>query len=97
MIHSSFKQKAAEWRQRFQHQQSAGFLQRFLAWLLLGVLLIVAVSVMLFLLLLSWLLIPILLYQYRRKVKAWQQKNQQEPTQGASRVIEGEVISSKDH
>lgn len=96
MIHSSFKQKAAEWRQRFQRQQSGGFLQRFLAWLLLGILLIVAVSVMLFLLLLSWLLIPVLLYQYRKNLKTWQQKNQQQ-SPGTSQVIEGEVISSKDH
>lgn len=99
MSNSSFRQKAAAWQQTFQRKQAGGFLQRLLAWLILGVMLVIGISVMLFLLLLSWLLIPVLLYRYRKNLKAWQQRNQQSPQReqpSSSQVIEGEVISKKE-
>jgi hypothetical protein len=55
-----------------------------------------------FMLLLSWILIPILLFRHRAKIKAWQQRQQagagnagQSAEQPRS-VIEGEVLNKRE-
>ena len=98
---SSFKQQGSQWQQMFARRQSAGPLQRLLAWLILGLMLFVGAAVLVFMLLLSWILIPILLFRHRGKVKAWQQRQQAAqgdysgPASG-SQTIEGEVLQRRE-
>ncbi len=108
MFNSSFRQQAASWQQRFTQRQGGNILQRLLAWVVLGVMLVVAAAILLFMLLLSWLVVPILIYRYRQKMRrfaeaARQQAGQDNPQQnsthgdgGDSRVIEGEVLHKEE-
>lgn len=95
----SFRQTSAAWQQKFQRQQAAGPLQRLLGWLILGVMLVAGMAVLLFMVVLSWLVIPILIYRYRKKMRNWQQAQQQggtaESTQ-SNQVIEGEVLHKRE-
>ena len=98
---SSFKQQGQQWQQVFARGRSGGPLQRILAWLLLGLMLFIGMAVLVFMLLLSWILIPILLFRHRAKVKAWQQRQQAGATgeAGAEQprsVIEGEVLRKRE-
>lgn len=97
----SFKQQSQQWQHLFARKQQGGPLQRLLAWLLLGLMLFIGLSVLVFMLLLSWILIPILLFRHRAKVKAWQQRHQaaqsqqREPASG-QHTIEGEVLQKRE-
>ncbi|MDP5137173.1 hypothetical protein [Rheinheimera baltica] len=98
---SSFKQQSSQWQQHFARRQSAGPLQRLLAWLILGLMLLAGAAILVFMLLLSWILIPILLFRHRSKIKAWQQR--QQGAQGQYResaseqqTIEGEVLHKRE-
>jgi flagellar biosynthesis/type III secretory pathway M-ring protein FliF/YscJ len=108
MFNSSFRQQAAAWQQQFSQRQRGNIVQRVLAWLVLGVMLVIAAAILLFMLLLSWLVIPIVIYRYRKKMRrfteaARQHAEQNQPQGGQhhegsqrtsrdSRVIEGEVL-----
>ena len=99
---SSFKQQSSQWQQHFARRQNAGPLQRLLAWLILGLMLLAGAAILVFMLLLSWILIPILLFRHRAKIKAWQQRQQagagnagQSAAQPRS-VIEGEVLNKRE-
>lgn len=99
---SSFKQQGQQWQQLFVRRQQGGVIQRLLAWLMLGLMLFIGVAVLVFMLLLSWILIPILLWRHRARVKAWQQQRQQH-TQGqyqqsdsGQQTIEGEVLHKRE-
>ncbi|KKO44911.1 hypothetical protein WG68_13890 [Arsukibacterium ikkense] len=101
MFNSSFRQQAAAWQQQFTQRKRGNILQRLLAWLVLGLMLIVAAAILLFVLLLSWLVIPIVIYRYRQKMRRFAEaaqqagqaaQNQQTAQRGDSRVIEGEVL-----
>ncbi|WP_019675099.1 hypothetical protein [Arsukibacterium perlucidum] len=108
MFNSSFRQQAAAWQQQFSQRQRGNLLQRLLAWLVLGVMLVIATAILLFMLLLSWLVIPFVIYRYRKKMRRFteaarqhaEQAEQQGGQQSAfrqqqgrdSRVIEGEVL-----
>lgn len=107
MFNSSFRQQAASWQQQFAQRQRGNILQRLLAWVILGVMLVVAAAILLFMLLLSWLVIPIVLYKYRKKMRQFteaarqqaEQQGQQGDPQAAnrdSRVIEGEVLHKEE-
>lgn len=107
MFNSSFRQQAAAWQQQFAQRQRGNIVQRILAWLVLGVMLVVAAAILLFMLLLSWLVIPIVIYKYRKKMRqfteAARQQAAQEGQQGDqqagkrdSRVIEGEVLHKEE-
>ena len=98
---SSFKQQGQQqWQQVFARSRSGGPLQRILAWLFLGLMLFVGLTILMFMLVLSWILIPIMLFRHRAKVKAWQQRQQQAGTDSASagshQVIEGEVLQRRE-
>ncbi|MEH8018797.1 hypothetical protein MN202_16260 [Rheinheimera muenzenbergensis] len=98
---SSFKQQGQQWQQVFARGRSGGPLQRILAWLLLGLMLFIGMAVLVFMLLLSWILIPILLFRHRGKVKAWQQRQQQAQGQyrqsgNDQQTIEGEVLHKRE-
>lgn len=95
---STFKQQSNQWQQMFARRQSAGPLQRLLAWFILGLVLLAGAAILVFMLLLSWILIPIFLLRHRAKMKAWQQQqgraadNAEQPHS----VIEGEVIHKRE-
>ena len=98
---SSFKQQGQQqWQQVFARSRSGGPLQRILAWLFLGLMLFVGLTILMFMLVLSWILIPIMLFRHRAKVKAWQQRQQQAGTgnaaAGSHQVIEGEVLQRRE-
>jgi hypothetical protein len=98
----SFKQQSNQWQQVFARRHSAGPLQRILAWFVLGLLLLAGAAILIFMLLLSWILIPILLLRHRAKIKAWQRQQQQSAgadnhsTQQGSNIIEGEIIHKRE-
>lgn len=95
MFDSSFRQQASAWQRKFQMRQQGGFLQRLLAWLVLGVMLLVGAFFLLFALVLSWILIPVLLYKYRKRMQRFREQAQgsQQHQHGTSgNIIEGEVI-----
>lgn len=105
MIDPSFRQQASAWQRQFQLRSQGSFLQRLLAWLVLGVMLLVGAVFLLFALLLSWILIPILLFRHRQRMRQFREqaaRYQQAQQDGANpyagqrqqqgTVIEGEVL-----
>lgn len=107
MFDPSFRQQASAWQRQFKLRQQGSFLQRLLAWLVLGVMLLVGAFFLLFALVLSWVLIPILLFRYRQRLRRFREQAQQaqqhgeqhtRSQQGASSgyIIEGEVIHKDD-
>jgi hypothetical protein len=91
-----FSQQAQGWQQMFRRSQSGGFVSRLIAWLALGLVLAIGLLFVVTILLLSWLLIPVLLYKKRKAVKARFAAGQayQQPSQG--NVIEGAITEIKD-
>ncbi|CAM5225330.1 hypothetical protein [Alishewanella longhuensis] len=95
MFDSSFRQQASAWQRQFQLRQQGSFFQRLLAWLVLGVMLLVGAFFLLFALVLSWILIPILLFRHRRRMRQFREqaeRYQQQSTPPGGNVIEGEVL-----
>lgn len=106
----SFSRQNGQWQKLWRQQQAAGPLQRILAWLVMGVLLVAGFVLLLVMLLLSWLLIPLFYWRYRKKMRAFQQAAQQAQRQAhqqyqqqadqqssaGHRVIEGEVVGKKE-
>ena len=101
----AFRQQAQNWQQQFRQVQSAGLLQRIFAWILLGLVMMLSLAILLVVVLLSWILIPLMLYRARKQMrKAQQAGNQhQQFSQRSSRqsrhethIIEGEIISRKE-
>jgi len=105
MFDSSFRQQAAAWQQQFRMRQQGSVLQRLLAWLLLGVILLVGAFFLLFALVLSWVLIPIMLFRHRRRMRQFRQHaaHTQSHAQASARseqpgaIIEGEVLHKEEH
>lgn len=104
MFDPSFRQQASAWQRQFKLRQQGGFLQRLLAWLMLGVMLLVGAFILLFALVLSWVLIPILLFRYRQRLRRFREQAQQhgqqhtrsQPGASGGYIIEGEVIHKDD-
>ncbi|RVT47297.1 hypothetical protein EMM73_05180 [Rheinheimera sediminis] len=99
----NYQQQAQQWQALFRQKQQGSVLSRVLLWLVAGIMLVFAMGVLLFVLLLSWLLIPVFLYkrhQLRKQGKSFFQQRQQQSRAAESpgRVIEGEVLERKsDH
>lgn len=92
-----FSQQAQGWQQMFRRSQSGGFISRLLAWLVLGLVLAVGLFVVVAVLLLSWLLIPVLLFKRRKAVKARFAAGRGYAQQQAhGDIIEGVVVEVKD-
>jgi hypothetical protein len=91
-----FSQHAQGWQQMFRRSQSGGFFSRLFAWLMLGVALMVGLLLIVTVLLLSWLLIPVLMYKRRRALKArgYADHSYRQSSQGD--VIEGVVREVKE-
>ncbi len=97
MTSSFFRQQRQAWQQRIAMQHKAGWWQRLLAWLLMGVLLLVGLFAFTFFLFISWIIIPIWLWRWQKKVKTWQQTQHYHRQQHSpSQIIEGEVITKKE-
>ena len=95
MLKSSyFRQQAAALQYTLQQQQSAGWLKRLFAWLILGLALMVGFAMMMVVLLLSWLLIPLMIYRARKRIQVKQNASDASPY---SNVIEGEIVDDMDN
>ena len=98
----NYQQQAQQWQALFRQKQQGNWLSRLLLWLVAGIMLVFATGVLLFILMLSWLLIPVFLYkrhQLRKQGKSFFQQAQQHQRSRSSectgRVIEGEVLERK--
>lgn len=98
----NFQQQSQQWQALFRQKQQGSLLSRILLWLVAGIMLVFAMGVLLFILMLSWLLIPVFLYkrhQLRKQGKSFfqqaQQQQQSRSSEGSGRVIEGEVLERK--
>ncbi len=70
----NYQQQAQQWQALFRQKQQGSFLSRVLLWLVAGIMLVFAMGVLLFVLMLSWLLIPVFLYkrhQLRKQGKSF--------------------------
>ncbi|WP_292756103.1 hypothetical protein [Methylophaga sp. UBA2689] len=101
----AFRQQAQNWQQQFRQVQSAGLLQRIFAWILLGLVMMLSLAILVVVVLLSWILIPLMLYRARKQMRKAQQAGSQHQqfSQRSSRqsrhethIIEGEIISRKE-
>ena len=91
----NYQQQAQQWQALFRQKQQGSFLSRVLLWMVAGIMLVFAMGVLLFVLMLSWLLIPVFLYkrhQLRKQGKSFFHQAQQQSSQNSGRVIEGEVL-----
>jgi len=87
-----FQQQQQRFTQHLQNAKQQGLLQKLLAWLLIGLMLVVGLSLLVFFLVLSWVLIPILLivaYIRRKRGKTTH-------TQQSGQVFDAEVIDRKE-
>ncbi len=91
-----FSQHAQGWQQMFRRSQSGGFFSRLFAWLMLGVVLSVGLLLIVTVLLLSWLLIPVLMYKRRRALKARFEAERAYQRSAHGDIIEGVVTEIKD-
>ena len=69
----AFRQQAQNWQQQFRQVQSAGLLQRIFAWILLGLVMMLSLAILVVVVLLSWILIPLMLYRARKQMRKAQQ------------------------
>lgn len=89
-----FRRQMAAMQAQFRESQSGSWLKRIVVWLMLGVLMVFSLAALLFLLLLSWLLVPLMIFRARRIMRR-QQASQEQPGPYRHRrdeVIEGEVV-----
>lgn len=92
----AFRQQSQTWKHQFQQLQSAGLLQRIFAWIILGLVMLLSLSLLVFVVLLSWILVPLMLYrarnQMRKASKAGYQQQKQQPG-NVGNILEGEIVS----
>lgn len=91
-----FGQHAQGWQQMFRRSQSGGFFSRLFAWLILGFVLMVGLLLVVTVLLLSWLLIPVLLYKRRRAMKARVDAEHTYQQSAHGDIIEGVITEVKE-
>lgn len=89
-----FRQQRAAMQAQLRQSQSSSWLKRILVWLLLGVLMIFSLAALLFLVLLSWLLVPLMIYRGRRMMRRQQTADTHKTRHRQdNHTIEGEIIS----
>lgn len=95
---NNFRQQAQAWQQQFRQVQSAGLLQRIVAWVALGFMVMLSLGLLVVVMLASWILIPIMLYRARKQMRQAKQQYQQQGRQSHydNNVIEGEIVSRHD-
>lgn len=91
-----FRKQMAAMQAQLKQSQSGSWLKRIFVWLMLGVLMVFSLVTLLFLLLLSWLLLPLMIFRGRRMMRrqqqAYQKQSSTERQQHGDHVIEGEII-----
>lgn len=90
-----FRQRLAAIQAQLRQSQSGSWLKRLLVWLMLGVLMVFSLAALIFLLLLSWLMIPLMILRTRRMMRRQQQAYQEQShphRQQHDNVIEGEIV-----
>lgn len=101
----AFRQQTQAWQQQFRQLQSAGLLQRIFAWIILGLVMMLTLTILVFVVLLSWILIPLMLYRARKQMRKAQEAGYQQQqfsrqnsqhSRHEHNIIEGEVISRKE-
>jgi len=95
-----FRQRWAALRAQLRQSQSGNWLKRLLVWLMLGVLMVFSLAALLCLLLLSWLLVPLMIFRTRRMMRRQQQAYQEQSHahhQQNDNVIEGEIVDRDQH
>ncbi len=92
-----FRQQWAAMQAQLRQSQSGSWLKRILVWLLLGVLMIFSLVALLFLVLLSCLLVPLMIYRGRRMMRRQQTAREHKTGRRQdNHIIEGEIISREE-
>ncbi|HEX2604620.1 MAG TPA: hypothetical protein VHL60_08105 [Oxalicibacterium sp.] len=89
-----FTQQSHAWQQMFRRSQSGSFMSRLLAWLALGLILAVGLLFVVTVLLLSWLLIPLLMFKKRKLAKSRAAAGS--PIRGQGEVIDGMIVEIRE-
>lgn len=98
MDQNGFNERMQHFRAQMHQQQQRGPVQRIFAWLLLGLVLIIGLTLLVVSLLLSWLLIPLMFYRGRQRRRAEQQAHASSSDgshRRQSQVIEGEIVDKE--
>jgi hypothetical protein len=88
-----FTQQSHAWQQMFRRSQSGSFMSRLLAWLALGLILAVGLLFVVTVLLLSWLLIPLLMFKKRKLAKS---RAAAGSPRGQGEVIDGMIVEIRE-
>jgi len=89
-----FTQQSQAWQQMFRRSQSGSLMSRLLAWLALGLVLAVGLLFVVTVLLLSWLLIPLLMFKKRKLAK---NRAAASRPQARGDVIDGVIVEVEEH
>ncbi len=95
-----FRQRWTAIQAQLKQSQSGNWLKRLLVWLMLGVLMLFSLAALLCLLLLSWLLVPLVIFRTRRMMRRQQHAYQEQShthRQQNENVIEGEIVDRDQH
>ncbi|MCX4188800.1 hypothetical protein [Methylophaga sp. OBS3] len=92
MSSAFFRQQWAALQAQLRQSQTESWLKRIFVWLMLGVMMVFSLFALLFLLLLSWILLPLMIFRARRAMRRQQQSNQGYTARNDDNVIEGEII-----
>lgn len=95
MSRNNLNERMQHFRESVQQQQQRGWLQRIFAWLLLGLVLVFGLTLLVISLLLSWLLIPIMLYRNHQRRRTQQQTHRGAGHSSSGEVIEGEIVDKE--
>ena len=76
MYRSRFKAYTAAMQNKLKEANNSGIFARLLAWVMLGMLLVVGLAVFVVMLLLSWLLIPIMIWRAKHRMADFQRRAQ---------------------
>ncbi len=81
-------------QKQLRQSQSGSWIKRILVWLMLGVLMVFSLAALLFLLLLSWILVPLMMIRTRRMMRRQQPftANSDNARHQHDNVIEGEIV-----
>jgi hypothetical protein len=88
-----FTQQSQAWQQMFRRSQSGSFMSRLFAWLALGLILAVGLLFVVTVLLLSWLLIPLLMFKKRKLAKS---RAGASPVRARGDVIDGMIVEVRE-
>lgn len=103
MYRSRFKAYTAAMQNKLKEANNSGVFARIIAWVVLGMLLVIGIAVFVFMLLLSWLLIPIMIWRGKKRMAGFQNQAKQhgaaqqnaEPTAHRNQPKQGRVFDAE--